>query len=76
VKGFQDVLSDHGLKSVPAKRGQPFDPNVHEAMGQVPETEIPAGAISQLIQRGYTLSDRLVRPAKVMVAMAAPEQNA
>lgn len=73
VKGFQDVLSDHGLKSVPAKRGQVFDPNVHEAMGQTPETDIPAGAISQLIQRGYTLSDRLVRPAKVLVAMAAPE---
>ncbi len=75
VKGFQDVLAENGLKSVPAKRGQPFDPNVHEALGQTPENDIPPGSISQLIQRGYTLSDRLVRPAKVMVATAAPERN-
>lgn len=75
VKGFQDVLAENGLKSVPARRGQPFDPNLHEAMGQMPESEIPPGSISQLIQRGYTLSDRLVRPAKVMVAMADPERN-
>ncbi|UQZ90485.1 nucleotide exchange factor GrpE [Deltaproteobacteria bacterium Smac51] len=74
VKGFQDVLSDNGLKSVPSKRGQVFDPNLHEALGQIPETEIPPGTISQLIQRGYTLSDRLIRPAKVMVAKA-PDQN-
>ncbi len=68
-------MAENGLKSVPAKRGQLFDPNLHEAMGQMPESEIPPGSISQLIQRGYTLSDRLVRPAKVMVAMAAPERN-
>ncbi len=75
VKGFQDVLSENGLKSVSAKRGQPFDPNVHEAVGQSPENDIPPGAISQLIQRGYTLSDRLLRPATVIVAKAAPEQQ-
>ena len=71
LKGFEGVLSDNGLKSVSADRGQVFDPNYHEAMGQVPEEDIPPGTISQEIQRGYTLHDRLVRPAKVMVAVAA-----
>lgn len=75
VKGFQDVMAENGVKSVPAKRGQVFDPNLHEALGQLPETEIPAGTISQLVQRGYTLHDRLVRPAKVMVAIATPDQQ-
>lgn len=70
LKGFQDVLQDNGVKPVPAERGQVFDPNLHEALGQTPESDIPPGAISQLVQRGYTLYDRLVRPAKVLVAMA------
>lgn len=70
LKGFQDVLAENGIKPVSAERGQIFDPNLHEALGQVPETEIPAGTISQKVQRGYTLHDRLVRPAKVLVATA------
>lgn len=68
LKGFEDVMSDNGVKTVPAARGQIFDPNMHEALGHTPETDIAAGTISHLIQRGYTLNDRLVRPAKVMVA--------
>ena len=73
LKGFQNVLADNGVKPVPADRGQVFDPNLHEALGQMPERDIPPGAISQEIQKGYTLYDRLVRPAKVMVAKAADE---
>lgn len=71
LKGFLDVLADNGVKPVPAERGQIFDPNLHEALGQTPESELPPGSISQQVQRGYTLSDRLVRPAKVLVATAA-----
>ena len=74
VKGFQDVLSENGLKTVPAKRGQAFDYNLHEALGQTEESDIAPGSISQIIQRGYTLADRLIRPAKVMVAKAL-DQN-
>lgn len=70
LKGFLDVLADNGVKEVPAGRGQVFDPNLHEALGQAPDPEVAPGAISQEIQKGYTLSDRLVRPAKVMVASA------
>lgn len=71
LKGFLDVLTDNGVKPIPAERGQAFDPNLHEALGQTPESDLPPGAISLQVQRGYTLSDRLVRPAKVMVAVAA-----
>lgn len=73
LKGFLDALADNGVKLVPAERGQLFDPNVHEALGQIPESELPPSSISQLVQRGYTLYDRLVRPAKVLVAMAPSE---
>lgn len=71
LKGLQDVLAENGVKPVPAERGEVFDPNLHEALGQTAETDLPPGAISQMVQRGYTLHDRLVRPAKVMVATAA-----
>ena len=73
LKGFMDVMGDNGVEEVNAERGQLFDPNLHEALGQMPEKEIEPGTISQMIQRGYTLSGRLVRPAKVMVAKAAEE---
>lgn len=73
LKGFLDALADNGVKPVPAERGQLFDPNVHDALGQIPESELPPGSISQPVQRGYTLYDRLVRPAKVMVATAPAE---
>ena len=71
LKGFEGVMADNGIKPVSAERGQVFDPNYHEAMGQVPEADIPPGTISQEVQKGYTLHDRLVRPSKVMVAVAA-----
>lgn len=71
LKGLRDVLTENGVTPVPAERGQVFDPNVHEALGHTPEADLPPGVISQHIQRGYILYDRLVRPAKVMVSAAA-----
>jgi len=73
LKGLMDVLKENGLRLVAAERGQPFDPNLHEAIGQQPETELPPGSISQEVQAGYALYERLIRPAKVLVATAAPE---
>ena len=71
LNGFLTVLADNGVKPVQAERGQVFDPNFHEALGQSPEADLPPGSISQQVQRGYTLYDRLVRPAKVMVSTSA-----
>jgi len=62
-----EVLAEEGLLPV-ASDGQPFDPNVHEAvMGQVSE-EHEEGTIIQTFQRGYVLNGKPIRPAKVVVA--------
>jgi molecular chaperone GrpE len=49
--------------------GQPFDPNLHEAISQM-ETDAPPGTVVQVLQRGYKSGDRLLRPALVVVAKA------
>jgi molecular chaperone GrpE len=48
--------------------GQPFDPHLHQAVVEIPTDESPAGTIVQVIQTGYTIGDRLLRPAMVGVA--------
>jgi molecular chaperone GrpE len=65
LKGFEDVLERHGVRIVQAK-GTPFDPNRHEAVSHV-ESEAPANTVIEEHQRGYTLHDRLLRPAMVTV---------
>jgi molecular chaperone GrpE len=55
--------------------GQPFDPNVHEAVGQIETADHPPGAVAQELQRGYRIGDRLLRAAMVVVAKA-PAQPA
>ena len=51
--------------------GQPFDPNLHEAISQL-ESDSPPGTVMQVLQRGYKSGDRLLRPALVVVAKAKP----
>ena len=62
-----DVLGKEGLLPV-ASDGQPFDPNVHEAVMGQPSEEHEEGTILQTIQRGYLLNGKPIRPAKVVVA--------
>lgn len=50
--------------------GEPFDPQLHEAMSMVPSQEAEPNSVIAVMQKGYTLNDRLVRPAMVMVAKA------
>lgn len=68
-KLLEDTLAKQGLKAFTA-RGQPFDPHVHEAMGQEEREDIPPNTVSTEVLRGFKLHDRLVRPALVMVARA------
>src|SRR6185295_6205405 len=68
-KLLEDTLAKQGLKAFSA-RGQPFDPHVHEAMGHEEREDIPPNTVSTEVLRGFTLHDRLVRPALVMVARA------
>jgi molecular chaperone GrpE len=68
---FNKVLSDFGLETIdPA--GEPFDPNLHEAlMNQASET-IPEGAIIQVFQKGYKIKNKLLKVAKVIVSSGKP----
>jgi molecular chaperone GrpE len=68
-KAFDDALAKHGVKSFSAV-GQAFDPRLHEAMTQVETAEVAAGQVVSEVLRGYTLNERLMRPALVAVAKA------
>ena len=74
-KLFEDALGRHGVKAFTAV-GKPFDPRLHEAMQQVESAELPPNQVVTEILRGYTLNDRLVRPALVMVSKAPPAAQA
>ncbi len=63
------VLKESGVEPVDAL-GQSFDPNLHEALSQEETTDAEEGTVVQQVQRGYKLNDRLVRPARVVVAKA------
>jgi molecular chaperone GrpE len=52
--------------------GKPFDPNLHEAISQQPSADVPPGTVLQVLQRGYQIGGRLLRPALVVVAQAPP----
>lgn len=63
------VLKESGVEPVEAV-GEPFDPNLHEAISQQHTDEAAEGTVLQQVQRGYKLNDRLVRPARVIVSAA------
>lgn len=62
-----DVLKKHGLSPV-GEVGQPFDPNDHEAVSNETDSGVEQGRITRVLQKGYRLGSRLLRPARVIVA--------
>ena len=68
------VLKAEGVEPVDAV-GKQFDPNLHEAISQEESDEVEEGEVISQIQRGFILNDRLVRPARVVVAKAAEGAN-
>jgi molecular chaperone GrpE len=79
LRQLTDVLAKHNLKGFSAL-GEPFDPNRHEAISQMPSADQPPGTVMTELHRGYTLHERLLRPALVVVAQApaapaGPEQS-
>ncbi|MDZ4776255.1 MAG: nucleotide exchange factor GrpE [Alphaproteobacteria bacterium] len=64
-----EIFGRHGLKRVGA-RGDKFDPNVHQAVAQIP-SDAPAGAIADVFQPGYVLGDRTLRAAMVAVSLGS-----
>ncbi len=66
-KEVLSVLERHGVRRVAAER-EKFDPNVHQAVAQVPHAEIPSGHVVDVAQQGFTIGDRVLRAAMVTVS--------
>ena len=67
-------LEKNGVKKF-SPEGEKFDPNVHQAMYEVPTSDLPPGQVAQVIQAGYMIGDRVLRPAMVAVSKAAPKPS-
>lgn len=78
---MQNILQKHGVRALDPQ-GEKFDPNFHQAMFEVPDPQVPAGTVVQVVQTGYAIGDRVLRPAMVGVskggakAPSTPEQVA
>ncbi len=62
-----NIFERYGIKKIEAK-GQRFNPNLHQAIAEMPSAEYPAGTVIDVAQTGYTLGERLLRPSMVMVS--------
>ncbi len=71
---LQDLLSSQGVETVDAL-GQPFDPKMHDALGQEASDEAEEGIVLRQLRKGYKLKDRLVRPANVIVSKGAAREG-
>ncbi len=65
---FTAILEQHGCKRI-AALGAEFDPNLHQAIAQENSEEYASGTVSKVAQSGYTLNDRVIRPAQVFVSL-------
>ncbi|MEA2988149.1 MAG: molecular chaperone GrpE [Alphaproteobacteria bacterium] len=66
LRGLRQTLERFGVRRIEAL-GQRFDPNLHEAVMEVEDREQPPGTVTRVLQQGYTIHDRLLRPARVVV---------
>ena len=69
-KLFINVLTKEGIEALDPL-GEPFDPNLHEALSMIENPDLEPNSVMTVIQKGYRLNERLVRPAKVMVSKAS-----
>ncbi|MCC6203965.1 MAG: nucleotide exchange factor GrpE [Hyphomicrobiales bacterium] len=66
------ALERHGVKKL-APEGEKFDPNFHQAMFEIPNPGVPANTVLQVVQPGYSIGDRVLRPAMVGVSTGGPK---
>jgi len=69
---FQNILSRHQINKIDAKE-QKFNPNFHQAMFEVPNADIPSGTVLEVVQDGYIIGERVLRPAMVGVSKGGPK---
>ncbi len=67
------VLEKHGVRKFEPQPREKFDPNLHQAMYEVPDPALPAGTVAQVVQAGYMIGERMLRPALVAVAKGGPK---
>lgn len=73
-KSLLNAVSKFGVKQIDPQ-GQPFNPEQHQAIGMQPSADFPANTVMIVMQKGYELNNRLLRPAMVMVSQGGPSQE-
>lgn len=71
-RDFLKTLERHGVKRL-EPMGERFDPNLHQAMFELPNPDVPNGTVAAVVQAGYVIGDRVLRPALVGVAKGGPK---
>jgi len=74
-RSLHNTLEKNGVKKLDPSGGK-FDPNFHQAMFEVPDPSVPAGTVVQVVQAGYTIGDRVLRPALVGLSKGRERQPA
>lgn len=69
------VMEKHGITRL-EPQGQKFDPNLHQAMFELPDPTVPAGTVVQVVQPGYKIGERVLRPAMVGISKGGPKAAA
>jgi len=67
-----NALGKHGVTKIDPE-GEKFDPNFHQAMFEIPNPDVPNGTVMQVVQSGYVIGERVLRPAMVGVAKGGPK---
>ena len=70
-----NALEKHGVKRI-EPMGQKFDPNRHQAMYEVEDASVPSGQVVQVVQAGYLIGERVLRPAMVAISKGGPKASA
>ena len=74
-RSMLSALERHGVKKL-APEGERFDPNFHQAMFEIPNPDVPTNTVVQVVQPGYSIGDRVLRPAMVGVSKGGPKHAA
>jgi molecular chaperone GrpE len=72
VRQYAQWMESEGIRPLETV-GKPFDPHFHEALFEIPNAEVPNSTVLQVLSQGYTLNERILRPARVGVSRGGPK---